>query len=148
MKKLQKFFKNGPIEVETEAGMLALGRQLAVELSAGEVVGLVGDLGAGKTHLVQGILEGLGAGRPAVSPTFSLVHEHNDGRIPAAHFDFYRMKSPEEALGMGWDEYLAGEHLLLVEWADRFDGALMPEDTLWLVLRHTGEQTRTVMLAC
>ena len=126
--------------------MVMLGRRIAECLQGGEVLGLVGDLGAGKTHLVRGILEGLGAGDPAASPTFSLVHEHNDGRVPAAHFDFYRMKSPDEALGMGWDEYLAGGAVLLVEWADRFDGALMPEDTRWLVLQHVSATERSVRL--
>ena len=146
MKNLQKIFKNSPIEVTSEDGMVALGRSMAVELEPGQVFGLVGDLGAGKTHLVQGILEGLGAGNPAASPTFSLVHEHDDGALPVAHFDFYRMKSPQEAIGIGWDEYLDSGRILLVEWADRFDGTLMPADTRWLVLRHTGENTRTVTL--
>lgn len=146
MKNLQKIFKNSSIEVTSEAEMVALGRSLAAELEAGQVFGLVGDLGAGKTHLVQGILEGLGAGNPAASPTFSLVHEHDDGALPVAHFDFYRMKSPQEAIGIGWDEYLTSGRILLVEWADRFDGELMPAGTRWLVLRHTGENTRTVTL--
>ena len=146
MKKLQKIFKNSPIEVTSEAEMVALGRSMAAELEPGQVFGLVGDLGAGKTHLVQGILEGLGAGNPAASPTFSLVHEHDDGALPVAHFDFYRMKSPQETIGIGWDEYLESGRILLVEWADRFDGELMPSDTLWLVLLHTGESTRTVTL--
>lgn len=125
--------------------MIALGRALADCLEAGDVLGFVGDLGAGKTHLIQGILEGLGATDAAASPTFSLVHEHRDGRLPAAHFDFYRMRAPEEAVGMGWDEYLADTaRVLLVEWADRFDGALMPPHTQWIVLRHAGPSTREV----
>lgn len=147
MKNWQKIFKDGEILVNSAEEMRALGREMAAGLEGGEVVGLVGDLGAGKTHLVQGILQGLGAGDPAASPTFSLVHEHADGRVPVAHFDFYRMKSPEEAWGMGWDEYLESGSVLLVEWADRFDGSLMPEDTLWLVLTHTGESTRCVRLS-
>ncbi len=146
MKNLQKIFKNSPVVVISESEMVALGRSMAAELEPGQVFGLVGDLGAGKTHLVQGILEGLGAGNPAASPTFSLVHEHDDGALPVAHFDFYRMKSPQEAIGIGWDEYLESGRILLVEWADRFEGALMPADTRWLVLRHTGETTRTVTL--
>lgn len=144
MKNLQKIFKNSPILVESEAAMDALGQRIAAELEPGDVLGLVGNLGAGKTHLVQGILRGVGAGEPGASPTFSLVHEHCDGSLPVAHFDFYRMKSPDEALGMGWDEYLSGSHVLLVEWADRFDGALMPPDTHWLVLAHAGEGSREV----
>lgn len=143
---MHKIFENGPVLVNSEGEMVSLGRKIAAALRGGEVLGLVGDLGAGKTHLVRGILEGLGAGDPAASPTFSLVHEHNDGRLPAAHFDFYRMKSADEALGMGWDEYLAGGAVLLVEWADRFDGALMPEDTLWLLLRHESPAQRSVKL--
>ncbi len=143
---MHKIFKNGPISVQSEEEMVSLGREIAATLQGGEVLGLVGDLGAGKTHLVRGILEGLGAAEPAASPTFSLVHEHGDGRLPAAHFDFYRMKNPDEALGMGWDEYLAGGSVLLVEWADRFEGALMPPDTRWLVLKHAGESLREVRL--
>ena len=126
--------------------MVALGRRIGAELQGGEVLGFVGDLGAGKTHLIQGILEGLGASDPAASPTFSLVHEHVDGRCPAAHFDFYRMKTPDEAFGMGWDEYLAGGSILLVEWADRFDGSLMPPDTRWFALRHVSPTERSVTL--
>ena len=143
---MHKIFKNGPVWVSSAEEMVALGREIATALSGGEVLGLVGNLGAGKTHLVRGILEGLGAGNPAASPTFSLVHEHNDGRVPVAHFDFYRMKSADEALGMGWDEYLASGSVLLVEWADRFDGALMPEDTQWLVLKHESATERSVTL--
>ena len=126
--------------------MRALGGELAELLEPGDVLGLVGDLGAGKTRLVQGILAGLGAAAPAVSPTFSLVHEHTDGRLPAAHFDFYRMSSPDEALGLGWDDYLTSGMVLLVEWADRFDGELMPQDTVWLRLAATGESDREVRL--
>ena len=87
---MHKIFKNGSIFVKSEEEMVDLGRAIAATLSGGEVLGFVGDLGAGKTHMIQGILEGLGAGNPAASPTFSLVHEHRDGRLPAAHFDFYR----------------------------------------------------------
>lgn len=147
MKKLEEIFQNGPISVHGEGEMLALGERLAGTLSGGEVIGLVGELGAGKTHLVQGVLRGLGAGQAGASPTFSLVHEHRDGRLPVAHFDFYRMRSPQEATGLGWEEYLAEGAVLLVEWADRFDGVLMPSDTLWLVLEHSGEETRRVSLA-
>ncbi len=144
---MHKIFENGPVLVSSSESMVELGRTISQALRGGEVLGLVGDLGAGKTHLVRGILEGLGAGNPAASPTFSLVHEHNDGRLPVAHFDFYRMKSADEALGMGWDEYLAGGAVLLVEWADRFDGVLMPADARWLVLRHVSATERSVVLA-
>lgn len=132
------------MDICTAEAMQQLGKELAEGLEPGDILGLVGDLGAGKTHLVQGILMGLGAADPGASPTFSLVHEHSDGRLPVAHFDFYRMKSESEALGMGWDEYLAGDRILLVEWADRFDGALMPAGTQWFLLEHTGDGGRRV----
>lgn len=147
MKNLQQIFKNGALTVSSPEAMRALGKRMADELEAGDVLGLVGDLGAGKTHLVQGILEGLGASDPAASPTFSLVHEHGGGRLPAAHFDFYRMRSPEEALSIGWDEFLDRADVVIVEWADRFEGSLMPPDTCWIVLEHRGERERAVRLA-
>ena len=148
MSKLENLFHPNPLSIDSEEAMVALGTRLADCLQPGDVLGLVGDLGAGKTHLVQGILRGLGAGNPGASPTFSLAHEHTDGRLPVVHFDFYRMKSPDEALGIGWDEYLSGESVLLVEWADRFDGSLMPHDTRWLVLTHTGEHSREIRYIC
>ena len=147
MKKLQQIFKNGDIQVSSPEAMRALGRRISSLLEAGDVIGLVGDLGAGKTHLTQGILEGLGADDPAASPTFSLAHEHKGGRLPAVHFDFYRMESPEEALSIGWDEFLDRGDVLIVEWADRFDGVLLPPETIWLVLSHRGENERSGRLA-
>ncbi len=126
--------------------MRELGQRMADLLEPGDVLGLVGELGAGKTRLVQGILSGLGCSLPATSPTFNLVHEHTDGRLRAAHFDFYRLRHPEEVLQIGWDDYLAREFVLLVEWADKFGGALMPPDTVWLRLETCGEHLRRVTL--
>lgn len=147
MENLHKIFNSGVVTVSSPEEMRGLGMLLADVLQPGQVVGLVGDLGAGKTHLAQGILEGLGAGNPGVSPTFSLVHEHADARFPVSHFDFYRLESPEELLAIGWDEYLERGDLILVEWANRFDGSMMPEDTVWLLLEHADEGVRTVSLA-
>ncbi len=144
MTKWHKIFKEGPLTVSSEAEMLALGEELAAGLEAGDVVGFVGDLGAGKTHLIAGMLRGLGEPDAVTSPTFSLVHEHGGGRLPVAHFDLYRMRDEQEAIGIGWDEYLQSGSVLLVEWADRFDGTLMPDDTQWLVLRHCGSSERSV----
>ncbi|MDR3814535.1 MAG: tRNA (adenosine(37)-N6)-threonylcarbamoyltransferase complex ATPase subunit type 1 TsaE, partial [Akkermansia sp.] len=98
------------------------------------------------THLTQGIMEGLGSSEAAASPTFSLVHEHADGRLPACHFDFYRLKDESELTGIGWEEYLDGETVLIVEWANLFPEAL-PEETSWLLLEHEGSCLRRVSLA-
>lgn len=146
MKKTEKIFSEGAVLVSSPEEMRALGVSLAACLEPADVIGLVGDLGAGKTHLVQGILQGLGAQDRGASPTFSLVHEHNDTSPRVAHFDFYRLSSAAEASSMGWDEYLNSDSVLLVEWADRFDGELMPAGTRWIVIKHMGESLREVML--
>ncbi len=113
-------------------GTSALGRRLAALAQPGDVWALVGDLGAGKTHFVQGVAAGMGASGPATSPTFTLVHEYTGGRMPVFHFDFYRLENASEALALGWEEYIDdGGGLTLVEWADKFP-ALLPPGTRWL----------------
>ena len=119
------------------------GRELGQRLQAGEVVALVGNLGAGKTQASKGIVAGLGCGQGVSSPTFSLVHEYEGGRLPVFHFDFYRMESEAEVLGLGWDDYLDAGGVVIVEWADRFP-QVMPENTRWFVLEHAGEAGRTI----
>lgn len=141
-----KFFTKGAVLTHSPEEMRAFGREIGKILVPGEVLGIVGDLGAGKTHLTQGMIQGLGCTSCAASPTFSLVHEHADGRLPACHFDFYRLKSEDELLGIGWDEYLDGETVLIVEWANLFPEAL-PAATSWLLLEHAGESLRKVTLA-
>ncbi len=126
--------------------MRALGARIAQALEPCMVLGLVGKVGAGKTHLVQGILQGLGVADHGASPTFSLVHEHDDGRVPVAHFDFYRLRSPQEAHSIDWEGYLASPRVLLVEWADQFEGELMPEGCGWLIFKHLGENQRSLQL--
>ena len=150
MKNADNFFCGQAETVVSEEDMLCLGRRFADYLEPGDVLGFVGDLGAGKTCLIRGILEGLGSPTPAASPTFSLVLEHPAARIPVAHFDFYRLRSAEEAASIGWEDYLdaSSSMILLVEWADRFDGSLMPPDTTWLTISRNPSclSTRTVRL--
>ena len=94
----------------------------------GDVVLLTGDLGAGKTTLTQGILHGLGSNEFARSPTFVLVNEY-DARIPLYHMDFYRLGSFEDIDGLGLDDYLFGDGICVIEWADKADG-YFPADHL------------------
>lgn len=108
MSEWYKIFKNGPVLTHSPEEMRELGRQIGKILMPGEVLGVVGELGAGKTHLTQGIMEGLGSSDAAASPTFSLVHEHADGRLRACHFDFYRLKDESELLGIGWTSIWTG----------------------------------------
>jgi tRNA threonylcarbamoyladenosine biosynthesis protein TsaE len=101
-----------------ETRRLAAG--LAQCLQAGDVVALHGDLGAGKTEFVKGLVEGLGSAAQVTSPTFTLVHEYHGGRLPVYHFDFYRLDDAVELELIGYDDYLEESGVTVIEWADRF----------------------------
>ncbi len=117
------------------------GRELARVLSPSDVISLQGQLGAGKTRLVQSIAAELGCKNSfVVSPTFTLIHEY-DGRLPVYHVDAYRLKDSEEFLDMGGGELLNGDGICLIEWADRI-GDLLPKDHLRIEIDVTGEQSR------
>lgn len=122
---------------------IAWGHALAGELQAGDVIALVGDLGAGKTHASKGIVAGLGSDAGVSSPTFTLVHEYTGGRLPVFHFDFYRLDSAEQVIGIGWDDYLDAAGVVIVEWADRYP-ELMPPGARWFLLKATPDAARTV----
>jgi tRNA threonylcarbamoyladenosine biosynthesis protein TsaE len=124
----------------------ALGRRLGGLLFPGAVVALVGSLGAGKTHLVRAVTQGLGLpdGRAVTSPTFVLIQEY-PARLPVYHFDAYRLRSEAEFFDLGAHEYFEGDGVCLVEWADRVPGCL-PAEHLHLQLEVTGETTRRATL--
>lgn len=118
-------------EAGSEEEMIALGEGVGGTLAPGDVLGLVGDLGAGKTHFVKGIAKGLGSSEEVTSPTFTLVHEYRAGQIPVHHFDLYRLGSAEELLAIGWDEYLDDRGgIVVAEWAEKFP-ELFPAETRW-----------------
>src|SRR3954462_12116433 len=99
-----------------------LGRQLGQALFPGALIALVGQLGAGKTHLVRAVAEGLGVpdGRAVTSPTFVLIQEY-EGRLPVYHFDVYRLSGAAPFGDLGAHEYLEGDGVCLIEWADRVE---------------------------
>lgn len=121
-------------------------RALGEAAVSGLVVALVGDLGAGKTRLVQSAAEGLGV-EPSVvnSPTFVLIQEY-EGRLPVYHFDTYRLKDFDEFLELGADEYFASGGVCFVEWADRM-AEVLPRDRLTIEFEITGEMTRRLRLS-
>ena len=121
----------------------AWGMQLAPTLAAGDVIALVGNLGAGKTQITRGIVAGMDSKADVTSPTFTLVHEYLDGRLPIFHFDFYRMESAAEVIGVGWDEFLSEPGVIIVEWADMFPD-LMPPHTRWFHIEAQPDGSRTV----
>jgi tRNA threonylcarbamoyladenosine biosynthesis protein TsaE len=122
---------------------MAWGRALAGTLSAGDVVALVGNLGAGKTHAAKGIVAGLGSAMEVSSPTFTLVHEYPGSRLTAFHFDFYRLTSAPEVINIGWDDYLDADGVVIVEWADKFP-ELLPASSRWFRFEILPDGSRSV----
>jgi tRNA threonylcarbamoyladenosine biosynthesis protein TsaE len=101
----------------------ALGQAWAAEAGAGWVIGLSGDLGAGKTQLVKGLAAGLGVSDRVHSPTFGLINEYRSGRMPLFHLDLYRLNSPDEVIAAGLEEYLLNPAgIAVVEWIERWLG--------------------------
>lgn len=121
----------------------AFGRSIAAGLRRGDVLALSGDLGAGKTHFVKGIAAGLEGGDIVTSPTFTLIHEYTGGRLPLFHFDFYRLEDESEAIKIGLDEYLDGEGVCAIEWAEKFP-ALLPGHTRWFRFTHADGEARKI----
>jgi tRNA threonylcarbamoyladenosine biosynthesis protein TsaE len=114
--------------LKDEPAMIALGHQLAGLARIGDVIALEGGLGAGKTTLARGILEGLGLEEEAPSPSFAIVQPYDvpDVRLPVAHVDLYRLDTPDEAEELALDEYLM-DSLLIVEWPDRLGDDAWPD---------------------
>lgn len=126
---------------------VALGRRLGGLLFPGAVVALVGALGAGKTQLARAIAEGLAVpdARVVTSPTFVLIQEYLGGRLPIYHFDVYRLAGETAFADLGAHEYLEGDGVCLIEWADRVPGCL-PGDHLRIRLEPTGLVSRRAVL--
>ncbi len=123
---------------------LNLGRRLGEAFSPGTTVALIGPLGAGKTIFVKGLAQGLGVEPVVTSPTFILINEYQ-GRLPLYHIDAYRLKSTEEFLALGVDEFFYGQGVTAVEWADHIEEAL-PEEHLNVKLAIRGRYKRNILI--
>jgi tRNA threonylcarbamoyladenosine biosynthesis protein TsaE len=125
------------LRTRSDEETIALGRSLAARLPRHAVVLLIGNLGAGKTTLAKGIIQGLGAAEPdeVASPTFTLIHEYGGGRV--FHIDLYRIDDPRELRSLGLDELLDREAVVLVEWGERFP-QIWPADRVEIHL-NTGD---------
>lgn len=123
--------------VENEEGMLALGAQVARDFPAGGLVTLHGDLGAGKTTLVRGLLRALGHTGSVKSPTYALVEPYALNGREVYHFDLYRLADPDELEYMGIRDYLHPNALCLVEWPEKA-GSLLPRPDLRIYIEHDG----------
>jgi tRNA threonylcarbamoyladenosine biosynthesis protein TsaE len=134
------FISNSPAETE------AIARQLAGDLVAGSVLALKGELGSGKTLFTQGIVAGLESNAAATSPTFTIVHEYQGGRLPVYHFDFFRLEDHESAVRLGLEDYLFSDGVSVIEWADRFP-ELIPEQARWISFEIKSEYQRIITLS-
>lgn len=131
----------------TEPELVEWGERFGRAANAPLVVGLTGDLGAGKTTLVRAICRGYGVEADVTSPTYALVHEYEAPRSPVYHLDLYRLERESELANIGWDDVLSSGGLVLVEWPERA-GSLMPPETVPIELEHlAGDPERRLLLA-
>ena len=132
------------IFIKNEEDTKKFGEALANEIKAGDVIALVGDLGAGKTALTKYIAEALGVKEDVTSPTFTIIKEYKSGKLPLYHFDVYRISNEEEMYELGYEEYFYGDGVCIVEWADKIAG-IIPENSKIIRMSHgEGELGRIV----
>lgn len=123
------------IVMKNEQDTINFGLELAKRLKPGSVIALIGDLGTGKTALTKAIAEGMGIKQMITSPTFTIVQEYHDGRLPLYHFDVYRICGVEEMYEIGYEEYFYGQGVCIVEWADLIID-IIPEDAIKIYIEY------------
>lgn len=135
-------------QTHSPAETRALAARLGARLQSGDTLCLVGDLGAGKTTFTQGLALGLGlpSEEPVNSPTFTLVSEHPGGRVPLYHFDVYRLPDSSGLYDLAFDEYLSGDGVVVIEWADKITDALPPDRLDMTLTAEGGPDTRQITL--
>ncbi|MEI8172837.1 MAG: tRNA (adenosine(37)-N6)-threonylcarbamoyltransferase complex ATPase subunit type 1 TsaE [Deltaproteobacteria bacterium] len=124
-----------------------IGRIIGESLNAGDIVALSGDLGTGKTYLTKGIARGLGVSEQyqITSPTFTLINEY-PGRLTLYHFDLYRLESFLDMINLGYEEYLFGKGVSVIEWAEKASD-ILPDETIFISLTHLDENTRKMVIS-
>lgn len=127
------------ITIYNEKDTWDFGRKLAEKLAPGAVIALIGDLGTGKTTLTKSIAKGLGINEMITSPTFTIVQEYHDGRLPLYHFDVYRICDVEEMYELGYEEYFFGQGVCIVEWADLILD-LIPEGSIIIRIEYGAKE--------
>ena len=136
-KKVPQIFHTSSPEETVE-----LGRKIGKELKAGDVVALIGELGAGKTLFTQGLVQGLGVAGYVKSPSFTIVNKY-EGRLPVYHLDLYRLGDVNEIYELGIEEYLYGDGVCIIEWAEKAI-PLLPSKYMLVKLFYTGEKSRKI----
>ena len=138
--------KKGWVGNETKNTMetIQLGKEFANFIELGDVIALLGDLGTGKTTFIQGLLKGLQYNRPVTSPTYTLINEY-DAKYPIIHIDSYRELELSRWIKLGLNDYMDGNNIILIEWADRIK-ALLPKNTINIDFFHKGLNKRNIIL--
>ncbi|GKU23346.1 tRNA (adenosine(37)-N6)-threonylcarbamoyltransferase complex ATPase subunit type 1 TsaE [Clostridium folliculivorans] len=118
---------------------IELGRKIGSMCNPGDIFCLTGDLGTGKTHITKGIAEGLNVKEHITSPTFNIVNEYHSGRLSLFHFDVYRVSDPDEIYEIGFDEYIFGNGVSVIEWANYIE-ELIPDQFVHIKLSKLPEK--------
>jgi tRNA threonylcarbamoyladenosine biosynthesis protein TsaE len=123
---------------------IRVGKRIGRLLKSGDIVALVGELGAGKTQFIKGLAAGVGIGNPTYisSPSFTLINEY-PGKIPFYHVDLFRLEREKEAEELGLEDYLQGGGITAIEWADKIP-SLLPKEMLFIHIAYTGKNTRSI----
>jgi tRNA threonylcarbamoyladenosine biosynthesis protein TsaE len=134
------FISNSPAETQRIA------QQVAADLVPGSMLALKGELGSGKTLFTQSLVAGLESKATVTSPTFTIVHEYQGGRLPVYHFDFFRLDDPASAIRLGLEDYFFGDGVCVIEWADRFR-ELIPEQARWITFDIKSDSERIITVS-
>lgn len=127
------------IETHDPEETFEVGRTIGMNAKPGQIYTLTGDLGVGKTVFTQGVAAGLGITEPVNSPTFTIIQEYEDGRLPFYHFDVYRIGDLEEMEEIGYDDYFFGQGICLIEWAELIE-ELLPEKRIEVTIEKDLEK--------
>ena len=127
------------IETHDPEETFEVGRKIGMNAKPGQIYTLTGDLGVGKTVFTQGVAAGLGITEPVNSPTFTIIQEYEDGRLPFYHFDVYRIGDLEEMEEIGYDDYFFGQGICLIEWAELIE-EILPEKRIEVAIEKDLEK--------
>ena len=127
------------IETHDPEETFEVGRKIGMNAKPGQIYTLTGDLGVGKTVFTQGVAAGLGITEPVNSPTFTIIQEYEDGRLPFYHFDVYRIGDLGEMEEIGYDDYFFGQGICLIEWAELIE-EILPEKRIEVTIEKDLEK--------
>lgn len=123
----------------------AIAKELAQNAKPGDVIALVGEMGAGKTHFSKAFAKELGITSTVNSPTFTIMNSYEEGRIPLYHFDAYRIEDPDEMTEIGFEEFIYGQGVCVIEWADIIKD-ILPTSFLLVKIETLGENERKIKI--